>query len=263
MGLRSFIKKVARVAPIVIAIAFPEIALAIGESLGASGAAAQAVGTGAIQAGSALAQGATPEQAVKSGLTAGAGSYAAATAAEALGPASARPDNIDVGGGFNPATGAGDPTTAAAASAFPSNTQRATAGGAAQGGTTAALTGQDPLKGALKGGLVGGGSQFLTESAGYDTSTPEGRAFRGLTSYTLSNLLGGGMTPTGAGQAPIAQPTSVNVTGTGAAPGSSALAQALRTDLGAPIFGGDKDKEGRKSGWNVESLRYTGGTGEA
>ena len=61
----------------------------------------------------------------------------------------------------------------------------------------------------------------------------------------------------------IPQPTSVTTTGMGASPGSSALAQALRTDLGAPIFGGDKDKEGRKSGWNVESLRYMGDTGEA
>lgn len=46
-------------------------------------------------------------------------------------------------------------------------------------------------------------------------------------------------------------------------PGSQALAQALRVgDVGAPIFGGDKE-EGRKSGWNIESLRYTGNVGEA
>jgi hypothetical protein len=36
------------------------------------------------------------------------------------------------------------------------------------------------------------------------------------------------------------------------------LSQALRIgDPGAPIFGGDKE-EGKKSGWNVESLRYMG-----
>jgi len=46
-------------------------------------------------------------------------------------------------------------------------------------------------------------------------------------------------------------------------PGSQALAQALRIgDVGAPIFGTDKDK-GKKSGWNVESLRYMGDVGEA
>lgn len=47
------------------------------------------------------------------------------------------------------------------------------------------------------------------------------------------------------------------------APGSQALAQALRIgDVGAPIFGADEDK-GRKAGWNVESLRYMGDVGEA
>lgn len=46
-------------------------------------------------------------------------------------------------------------------------------------------------------------------------------------------------------------------------PGSQALGQALRIgDIGAPIFGTDKDK-GKKSGWNVESLRYMGDVGEA
>jgi len=47
------------------------------------------------------------------------------------------------------------------------------------------------------------------------------------------------------------------------APGSQALAQALRIgDAGAPVFGGDKE-EGKKAGWNVESLRYMGNVGEA
>ena len=44
-----------------------------------------------------------------------------------------------------------------------------------------------------------------------------------------------------------------------AAPGSAALAQALRTDAGAPIFGTSGDEKGKKPGaWNVESLRYMG-----
>jgi hypothetical protein len=45
---------------------------------------------------------------------------------------------------------------------------------------------------------------------------------------------------------------------TQASPGSQALAQALRIgDAGAPVFGGERE-EGRRSGWNVESLRYMG-----
>jgi len=43
--------------------------------------------------------------------------------------------------------------------------------------------------------------------------------------------------------------------------GTSALAQALRIgDVGAPIFG--RDEEGKKAGWNLESLRYMGNAGE-
>jgi len=42
---------------------------------------------------------------------------------------------------------------------------------------------------------------------------------------------------------------------------TSALAQALRIgDVGAPIFG--RDEEGKKAGWNLESLRYMGNAGE-
>lgn len=59
---------------------------------------------------------------------------------------------------------------------------------------------------------------------------------------------------------PQKQPSPTQTTIT---PGTQALAQALRVgDVGAPIFGGDKE-EGRKAGWNVESLRYMGDTGEA
>lgn len=45
-----------------------------------------------------------------------------------------------------------------------------------------------------------------------------------------------------------------------AGPGTAALSQALRVgDVGAPIFG--RDEEGRKAGWNLESLRYMGDVG--
>jgi hypothetical protein len=42
-------------------------------------------------------------------------------------------------------------------------------------------------------------------------------------------------------------------------PGSQALAQALRIgDAGSPVFGGGKEDTRKRSGWNVESLRYMG-----
>lgn len=70
-----------------------------------------------------------------------------------------------------------------------------------------------------------------------------------------AQTMGGGYQTTVSSQSTGASPT----TGQAQAPGSSALAQVLRTDAGSPIFG-SSDKEGGtgKSGWNVESLRYMG-----
>jgi len=48
--------------------------------------------------------------------------------------------------------------------------------------------------------------------------------------------------------------------GGGGGPGSQALAQALRVDAGAPIFGGEK-KGKRRNVWNIESLRTKDKTG--
>jgi len=46
----------------------------------------------------------------------------------------------------------------------------------------------------------------------------------------------------------------------GGTAGTAALAQALRVgDIGAPIFG--RDEEGRRAGWNLQSLRYMGDVG--
>jgi hypothetical protein len=61
---------------------------------------------------------------------------------------------------------------------------------------------------------------------------------------------------------PLLDPTSPTTTPTQpqGSPGSAALAQALRIgDAGSPIFG--KDEEGRRSGWNLKSLRYMGDVG--
>ena len=62
-------------------------------------------------------------------------------------------------------------------------------------------------------------------------------------------------------QSPLSQALKLGM-GTGVSssagetPGSEALGQAVRTDAGEPLFGGKK--KGKKSGWNVESLRYMG-----
>ena len=134
--------------------------------------------------------------------------------------------------------------------------------GAASGATKALASGQSVGEGALKGAIVGGGSEYISEAAGMQPGSTGEFLTKTLAGGTLSNIVSGSKSapyvPTGS-----APSTSVTTTGAGAAPGSAALAQALRTDLGAPIFGGDKDKDSKQSGWNVESLRYMGGTGEA
>ena len=140
--------------------------------------------------------------------------------------------------------------------------EKAAISGAASGATKAAATGKSIAEGALKGAIVGGGSEYISEEAGMQPGSTGEFLTKTLAGGTLSNIVSGSKStpyvPTGS-----APSTSVTTTGAGAAPGSAALAQALRTDLGAPIFGGDKDKESPKSGWNVESLRYMGNSGEA
>ena len=92
------------------------------------------------------------------------------------------------------------------------------------------------------GGLSKEGESAARSLIGYGLGSAFGST-GGQTQQTSAKG-GGGATLTGISSAPAA--------------GSEALGQALRIgDPGAPIFGGEKDK-GKKSGWNVESLRYMG-----
>jgi len=119
-------------------------------------------------------------------------------------------------------------------------------------------TGGTP-KQALVGGLVTGGLDVAYGDTKGDPLAGAEKAvigrtltdyFAPSTTYRTAQTEGGG----------TAAPTSVTTTGAGQAPGSQALAQALRIgDPGAPILG-SSDKEGgaKESGWNVSSLRYMG-----
>jgi hypothetical protein len=203
--------------------------------------------------------GGSTEDAVKAGAV----SFAGQQAGEAYAPAAQAPDNIDVGGGFNPATGTGDPTTASAAAATPTRTEKAGVSGAARGATSAALKGGSASD-IVAGGIVGGASSYGGSAASEAAGFEPGSVGAGLTQAVVGQSIGNYLSPTrsaqtvGGGATPSASPTSVATTGAGQAPGSQALSQALRIgDAGAPIFGGDKE-EGKKSGWNVESLRYMG-----
>jgi len=200
--------------------------------------------------------GGSTEDAVKAGAVSFAGQQAAEAYAPSVGTSANAPDNIDVGGGFNPATGTGDP------SSIPTPTEKAGVKGATSGAARAALKGGSAEE-IVAGGIVGGASSYggaaASEAAGFEPGSVGERLTQTVVGQSIGNYLsptrsaqtvGGGATPSPA--------TSVATTGAGQAPGSQALSQALRIgDPGAPILGGDKE-EGKKSGWNVESLRYMG-----
>ena len=200
--------------------------------------------------------GGTPEDAAKAGAI----SYGSASVAESYAPSvgsSTGPDNIDVGGGFNPATGAASTTGAPASPAEKSAVRK---------GTSSALTaaskgksGEEVVAAGLIGGASGYGGTAVSEELGLTPGSASDIATKTVVGQSITDYL----TPTrsaqtvGGGAAP--EPTSVTTTGAGQAPGSQALSQALRIgDPGAPIFGGDKEDKGKQSGWNVESLRYMG-----
>ena len=198
--------------------------------------------------------GGSPEDAAKAGAI----SFAGQQASEAYAPAAQKPDNIDVGGGFNPATGAGDPTTAAGAN-VPTPVEKAGVGGATSGALKAASnkgSASDVLAGAVVGGAAGAGGTAASEYAGFEPGSIGSSLTKSVIGSSIANYLsptrsaqteGGGATPS---------PTSVTTTGAGQSPGSQALSQALR--IGDPVLGSGDKEEGKKSGWNVESLRYMG-----
>jgi hypothetical protein len=160
--------------------------------------------------------------------------------------------------------------------------------------TGAAITGSD-IGQAATAGLAGGAAADVATGLGAGTDVAKGIGQAAQTAAsggdTLSTLASGLSGYESSQQATTGQPISLNVlsssltpssskalgsfslpyvgstggtqqqatpTQTTVTPGSQALAQALRIgDVGAPIFGGDKEG-GKKSGWNVESLRYMG-----
>lgn len=224
----KIIKEIAPYAPVIVAIVAPEIIPIIGKALGASaGAGASAAGSAAIAGGTTLASGGTPEQAAKSAVGAG---VASGITSELTSSGTSKPV----------ATGIGQ-----------------TSG--------ALVTGAKPEE-AIKKGVISGGVEAVFGSPEKDATTSD-RALSAIEKISATKTLSDLFAPTtqyrsaqteGRGATP--SPTSVTTTGAGQAPGSQALSQALRIgDPGAPILGSsDKEAGDKKSGWNVESLRYMG-----
>ena len=217
------------------------VAEAVGAEIAGSTLLADAA-TGAIKGGisggiSAAAQGGDVEKGVTRGAAGGAAGGAVAGQA-------GQPDpTIDA------------PLREASGLSAVAPTQVAKGGGAA---ASTLATGGTP-KQALVGGLVTTGLDYAYGDTKGDPLAAGEKAvigktltdyFAPSTTYRTAQTEGGG----------TAAPTSVTTTGAGQAPGSQALAQALRIgDPGAPILGSsDKEGGGKESGWNVSSLRYMG-----
>ena len=258
-GVTKAVEKVEAVGQNIINNPLPIVETALlTAALGPAGAGLGAAAAPTASAAVTYLNGGSVEDAAKSGAVSFAGQQAGQAYSPSVGTSATAPDNIDVGGGFNPATGAPTPTV----TGLSESTEKAGVSGAASGATKAALKGgsaSDIVTGGIVGGLSSAGGEAASEAAGFQpgsvgstlTKTVVGQSIGDIFSPTRSSSTqGGGYTPQ----------TSVTTTGAGQAPGSQALAQALRIgDPGAPIFGGEKDKEAAKqSGWNVESLRYMG-----
>jgi hypothetical protein len=217
------------------------VAEAVGAEIAGSTLLADAA-TGAIKGGisggiSAAAQGGDVEQGVTRGAAGGAAGGAVAGQAgqpdptidaplrEASGLSAVAPTQVAKGGG-----------AAASTLATGGTPKQALVGGLV-------TTGLDYAYGDTKGDPLAAGEKAVIGKTLTDLFAPS-------TTYRTAQTEGGG----------TAAPTSVTTTGAGQAPGSQALAQALRIgDPGAPILGSsDKEGGGKESGWNVSSLRYMG-----
>lgn len=129
--------------------------------------------------------------------------------------------------------------------------------GSAIGGTVTSLGSGQKLPQALKSGAIQGlgatAGQYASQALELDPKSLGGAVVRQGTAGVLSNILGGksgqkSTQPAVTAMAPVAA-------GTGAGqvtPSSSALAQVLKTDMGAPIFGGEK--EGKPQKWGEGDL---------
>lgn len=163
------------VAVVVIA---PELAPEIGAFVGAEGAAATAVGMGVIGSGVALAEGKSPQDAIKIGLEAGAASFA---------------------GGF-----ISDAVKAQLGNAVSNTVLSAASSGAASGLSSAIMggKGEDVLRSAIAG-AAGGATAAETGSQTAGRGVAGALASRGNVASTLSSAIGGAykdITPTAQGQ---------------------------------------------------------------
>ncbi len=233
------------------------------------------------------------------GVTAAGATLTAAVGAAAIGGATGavnaaiagkNVDGILKAGAIGAAAGAAGGAAGAQLGAGASAAARGAVSGATSGAVGASLRGRDVGQGAIiggvGGGVAGGLASSLTDTSIGDVEAQEGGFYgepgvagtsTGLTPDLASAIgrFGGsqaaqltaqnlaptpGQAPAPSGQGASTPPPAGDVTTTGQpAPGSSALAQALRA--GAPVIGGGGEKTTGRPVWNIASLRVKDETG--
>lgn len=222
----------------------------------------------------------------------GAAAIGGATSAVNAAIAGGNVDDVLKAGAIGAAAGAVGGGVSANVPAGAGAVGRGAISGAASGATGASLRGQDVGRGAAIGGVAGavgaGLRQALTDTSIGDVEAQEGGFYgeegvagtstglspelasaiasfgsRQAAQLTAQNLAPSQTAPTRTTASYVPSPTPApvgEVTTTGqAAPGSSALAQALRA--GSPVLGGGEGEAARRPVWNIASLRTKDETG--
>ena len=131
--------------------------------------------------------------------------------------------------------------------------------GQAAGSTISALGAGQKLPQALKSGAISGlgatAGEYASQALELDPKSLGSAVVKAGTAGVLSNILGGKSGQKSTQPVVTAAPKTAAPVTTGAGqitPSSSALAQVLKTDMGAPIFGGEK--EGKPQKWGEGDL---------
>ena len=251
MKLKNLVKSVAPVAAVAAVFVAPTLALSIGQALGLSGTAAVAAGSAVIGGTTAALSGGNI---AKGAIAGGIGGAVSSGLQNALGS--------QVVGEFS--GGAVQPGVIQ--STFPELSPAATGAlarsfSSAGGSLASQLATGAPLSQALKSagasGIAGGLSEYLYGSPTSGTGTGADTPDKQLTQMGLQRILSPDTQRVGTSTRPDSTVGSATIAQSGSAtpgPGSQALAQALRTDPGGPLFGGDSEGKQRRV-WNVESLK--------
>ena len=257
MKLRNLVRSIAPVAAIAAVFVAPAITAAIGQTFGLTGAAAAAAGGAVIGGGTAALAGGNIAKRALTGAVGGAASSAlqGALGSQVVGEFS--------GGTVQP--GIIESTFPELSPAQVGSVARSLS--SAGGSLAAQIAGGAKLPEALKSagasGIAGGISEYLYGSPTSGTGTSADTSDKQLTQMLLQRSLGPSTQRVGTTATPsstVGAPTTGQAAAQAPGPGSAALAQALRTDPGAPLFGTDSEGRQRRV-WNVESLKLKDETG--